>query len=130
MKNCPCGSQKFYADCCGAFIDAGNIPATPEELMRSRYTAYAQVNIDYIERTMKPPASNGFNKDEARLWAQQVKWKELKLLKSGKEKDKNIVEFQAYYEFGNKVYCLHEISEFQILNQKWYYSAGKIIVDE
>lgn len=39
------------------FIPNQKILSTPEELMRSRYTAYNQVNIDYIARTMRSPAA-------------------------------------------------------------------------
>lgn len=55
--SCPCKSGKRYADCCEPFITRINLPETPEQLMRSRYTAYSQANIDYIMGTMKGEAS-------------------------------------------------------------------------
>ena len=61
MTTCPCGSKKNYADCCQPFIELKKIPETPEQLMRSRYTAYTQANMDYIVRTMRGKAAADFD---------------------------------------------------------------------
>ena len=50
---CPCGSGKPLSACCGPYLEGKEDPPTPEALMRSRYTAYTQGNLDYIEKTMK-----------------------------------------------------------------------------
>src|SRR5579872_6887463 len=71
--NCPCASGKTYLDCCGVFITHQKLPSTPKELMRSRYTAYYQVNTDYIARTMKSPAADHFDVKAAREWAKKIK---------------------------------------------------------
>ena len=41
--------------------------------MRSRYTAYTEANIGYIQRTMKAPALSRFNAESAKVWAATVK---------------------------------------------------------
>jgi hypothetical protein len=38
---CPCGSGGLYKACCGRFHEGSAVPATAEELMRSRYSACA-----------------------------------------------------------------------------------------
>src|SRR4030066_174277 len=48
---CPCGSGQAYAVCCGTFIDNDVLPATAEQLMRSRYSAYVLAREDYLLRT-------------------------------------------------------------------------------
>src|SRR4030065_912312 len=48
---CPCKSGQAYAVCCGAFIDHDALPATAEQLMRSRYTAYVLAREDYLLHT-------------------------------------------------------------------------------
>jgi len=45
---CPCKSSHLYINCCKPFHDYQALPRIPEELMRSRYSAYALSNIDYI----------------------------------------------------------------------------------
>ena len=39
MSECPCGSGKSYAVCCG-LLHTGAAAPTAEALMRSRYSAY------------------------------------------------------------------------------------------
>lgn len=125
MQTCPCGSKNNYADCCGIFIENRQSPQTPEQLMRSRYTAYTQANIDYILRTMKSPAADGFNPEDARKWAQHVKWLQLNVVKSSSAGNMGEVEFIAYFTLNNKKHALHELSKFQFENGSWYYVDGK-----
>ena len=47
-EKCPCMSGKAYAECCEPVIKGTRKAATPEELMRSRYSAYAKAEIDHI----------------------------------------------------------------------------------
>jgi SEC-C motif-containing protein len=127
MQNCPCGTSKSYMECCGLFIDGKHLPSTPEQLMRSRYTAYSKANINYIKNTMQPPASDNFDEKEAKQWAKKIKWTRLEV-KSATQNDENgTVEFIAYYTVNNKNYRLHEISEFHCINEKWFYVDGQIL---
>lgn len=124
MENCSCGTNKSYANCCGAFISGQKLPQTPEALMRSRYTAYTKANIEYIIRTMKAPANNNFHPEEAREWAQQVDWLGLEIIKTTSNGLTGFVEFRAYFKHGNKNQVLHEISEFRQDEEQWYYING------
>ncbi len=125
MTKCPCGSDKNYDECCGIYINDQTKPATPEQLMRSRYTAYTQANIDYIQRTMQAPASDRFDAESARQWAATVEWLGLEVIHSNIEKDKGYVEFIARFNEHDKKNCIHEISEFHQINGQWYYVDGK-----
>lgn len=93
--------------------------------MRSRYTAYNKLNLDYITRTMKPPAADHFDAQEALEWARRVKWLRLEVLASQTEKDRGSVEFKAYFTEEGREHCLHERSEFRLENKQWYYFDGK-----
>lgn len=120
--DCKCGSKLLFVDCCSRFIDDKLFPATPEELMRSRYTAYTQANIDYITATMCERASIGFDAEDAYLWASSVKWLKLEVIKTYLISDSSgVVEFKAYFRENNKKHCLHEISEFKVINNQWFY---------
>ncbi len=46
VKLCPCGAMRDYVRCCGQYIDAAVLPESPEQLMRSRYTAFVRRNSD------------------------------------------------------------------------------------
>lgn len=124
MKNCPCGSQVAYAQCCGLFIE-GIVPApTPEKLMRSRYTAYTLANIPYIMQTMRGTALVGFNPAEAAQWAKQAIWLKLEIKNSSEQGDRGFVEFIASYRWGKEKQTLHEKSEFEKIAGRWYYVNG------
>lgn len=124
MQTCPCGNKKNYTDCCGLFIDENKKPNTPEELMRSRYTAYTQANMEYIARTMLPPASQHFNAKEAYNWSNKVEWLQLNVITSSMDGNKGFVEFEAYYKDQGKKFVMHEASEFRFERDQWYYIDG------
>lgn len=129
MKTCYCGSANAYENCCGIYITTDQPAPTPEALMRSRYSAYSQANIDYIKKTMKGAASVGFDPIEATLWAKQVIWQGLKVIKASQTGDKGQVEFVVQYLFNSHRHRMHEISEFQLENGRWYYVDG-VVPDE
>lgn len=120
MKYCPCGTDKSYSDCCGNFIEGEKLPATAEELMRSRYSAYHQRQFEYIINTMKPPAATEFNLAAAKRTADDIRWTRLEVIKA----TENTVEFRAHYRIGSEYSFVHEISQFEFENGKWYYIDG------
>ena len=125
MQNCPCGSNKNHNECCAIYIEDHKNPETPEKLMRSRYTAYTQANIDYITKTMRPPALSHFDSESVRQWAARVQWSGLEVVRSAFDNTKGSVEFIAHFYEQGKKSCIHEISEFHQINDQWYYVDGK-----
>jgi len=125
MAHCPCGSQKEYPSCCGAFIAGLAHAPTPEALMRSRYTAYSMANIDYIARTMSGPAAEGFDPQSAKKWAQSARWVKLEVLSSKMEGDKGEVSFKAHYVINHQPQLLAERSFFERVNGEWKYIDGE-----
>ncbi len=124
---CPCCSGKPYKDCCLPYIEGQTIPATAEALMRSRYTAYTQANVDYIQATMCGPAAKDYNSEQARIWAKTAKWRRLKVLQSfahPSSADIAYVHFIAYYVFQGKPQKLEETSEFHCINGQWFYVSN------
>lgn len=124
MESCVCNSGKTYTECCGPFIAGEAVPGTPEALMRSRYTAYAKANMDYIASTMKGPAALDFDKNSAKQWATQIEWKGLKIIRSEQKDIEGKVEFIAHCKFNGNEDVLYEISEFLLENGRWYYVDG------
>jgi SEC-C motif-containing protein len=123
---CPCKSKKNYAECCEPFITKNALPDTPEKLMRSRYTAYAQANIGYIADTMK---NNTWSEEElggTKEWAQSITWVKLKVIKSYMDTpEKGFVEFKAYYRYKKQMHVMHEFSEFILEGNQWFYMGAK-----
>ena len=51
MTNCYCGSSDTFENCCEIYIKGIQKPATAEALMRSRYSAFATGEADYLVAT-------------------------------------------------------------------------------
>ena len=123
---CPCSSQLTYENCCEPIIE-GQIADSAERLMRARFTAYTQVNMDFIEKTHDPSTIKKTNMKENRAWAEQTKWLDLNIVnteKGGSGDDWGKVEFKANYENGGEKGTHHEVSEFNRKDGKWYFSKG------
>ncbi len=122
---CICGSGLNYPDCCGRFHSGAAQPATAEALMRSRFSAYAKRDVDYLLATWdtpKRPASIDFSKETA-------VWQKLSIVstkKGGAQDSKGIVEFKAYYLQDGEDHFMHEISRFVKTNARWLYLDGVI----
>ena len=127
-KQCSCGSNSTYLQCCGQFIDGLSLPITPEALMRSRYTAYTLADIAYIKKTMRGKATIGFDETEAGHWASSVYWLGITVLQSrphATDTSNGHVEFIAKYLDKNTIRTIHEISEFHQIDGIWFYIDGR-----
>lgn len=130
MSNCACGSDLTYQNCCEKLHNGNSHANTAEQLMRSRYSAFANHKIQYIADTHIPGTAD-FDAEEARDWAVNSNWKGLEIIKTqqGQEQDlKGIVEFKAFYDDKNgKSLVHHEVASFKKENDRWYYVSGQIV---
>jgi SEC-C motif domain protein len=129
--NCYCCSGREFEDCCRPFIGGLAKPATAEELMRSRYTAYATVEVDYLWRTTHPATRQFHEPGAIEQWAKTSRWQKLEIISTanGNSSDKKgTVEFKAYYLDGdNRPRTHHEISNFRKELGKWFFVDGKVL---
>jgi SEC-C motif domain protein len=123
---CPCGAGS-YSECCGRFINGGKIAPSAVDLMRSRYTAFALRNEDYLRATWWP----GTLPEEAIVVEDDVKWISLKIVghAHASHADEATVEFIAAFKVGGRAHKLHEISNFvrqpdPAGTPRWYYVDG------
>lgn len=122
---CPCGSLKAYPLCCGVYINEEKLPHTPEQLMRSRYTAFTQANVDYIGKTMRNQALKQYDPHASKEWASSLKWDRLEVLCTPvvpKNKLIGVVHFIAHYFENNFPQQIEEWSEFTYIEDRWYYT--------
>lgn len=116
---CLCGSNKEYEECCGAIIKGIKEPDGVEELMRSRYTAYAEKNISYVLQTTHPEKVGELKKDELQEWADSTTWDRLEIISTDEEN--GVVNFIAYYKDKDAVIPHHEIAQFKKSDDTWYF---------
>lgn len=125
MTLCPCGSTTTYEQCCGLYVEQKKIPETPEQLMRSRYTAYSLAKINYIRQTMQGKALIGFNEVEMTQSLSKTTWVGLQVIQSYMENsDKGFVAFIAHFLERNQLKHIHELSEFHRIDNQWFYVDG------
>ena len=130
MSQCPCGSKELYTDCCEIYISGTKNPETAEKLMRSRYTAYVNVEIDYLFETLHPDNRGDHDSKNAKDWAQSSEWIDLEIVNTkdgGPEDSEGVVEFCANYRQKGSRLKHHEIATFKKLDDKWYFEDGEAV---
>ncbi len=126
--NCPCQSGKNFEECCKPFLTSEAMPQTAEELMRSRYTAFTQVDVEYLKKTLAPESRTDFDSNATKKWAEQAKWKGLQILSTEKGQAgdaKGTVEFIATYEAEGEGLDHHETAQFRKTDSgQWLFIDG------
>jgi len=123
---CPCGSKKTFDNCCFKVITTKKA-VTAEQLMRSRYSAYATNNAQYIFDTYASSSKKEQSLKAISQWAKQCKWISLSIKSTTTHGDDATVEFIAHYVQNSTLYQLHENSNFIKTDEHWYYVDGEIL---
>jgi SEC-C motif-containing protein len=128
MQNlCPCGSSLSYTACCEPIISGRKDAVTAQELMRSRYSAFTQANVDYLMRSHSAKTRPIKEHTSIEKWAKSVVWMGMTVIQTqAGEVDDEIgyVEFKALYLENGTPEQIHEKSLFQRENGKWVYVSG------
>lgn len=129
MEMCPCGSGNSYETCCEPLIRGTESATTAEAMLRSRYTAHAKREVDYIVQTTHPEKRKDDDEKTVARWTRKTEWLNMKLLgteNGGPDDDEGIVSFEAnYFEKGER--RVHrEIATFKKIDGKWYFYDAEI----
>ncbi|WP_294288962.1 YchJ family protein [uncultured Chryseobacterium sp.] len=120
--NCPCCSGKTYEDCCQPFHTGENNAPTAEALMRSRFSAFAIPNGDYLMETTFPGKRKYHNRKDLQEWGEINTWTKLEIIN---KPNANKVEFKAFYTDEDGVPQIHhELSTFKMVQNRWFYVSG------
>ncbi len=122
---CPCSSGLQYGECCGP-IHTGSAPApTAQALMRSRFSAFAVGDADYLLESWHPstrPADLDLDAD--------TRWLRLDIVSTsagGPFDDRGEVAFEARYRTADgERGVLRERSRFVREHGRWYYLDGDV----
>ena len=123
--SCPCGSV-LYSQCCQPLHLGKSKAQSAEQLMRSRYSAFAKYEIDYIVKTTALGQQQALDVKAIADWSKANQWLKLEIVKAQEKLDKNHaqVEFKAHYVDQNshtqQVEIHHEISHFVRHENEWY----------
>lgn len=118
MSTCPCGLDRPQVACCGPVIGGAVVAATAEQLMRSRFTAFAVGDAAHLLATWhprtRPPA---VTLDPAQRWTRL----EVLHATGGLFDREGTGEFRAHHVRRGRVDILHERSHFVREDGRWLY---------
>lgn len=128
---CPCGSQKKFKKCCRTY-HFGENPSNALDLMKSRYSAYAANDSNYIIKT-----THRDNKDytkDTQSWKESIhdffdhtEFKNLEILEFVDGEEVAFVTFRATLFQGAIDVSFTEKSKFVKANDLWLYHSGEFI---
>ncbi|MEI6895789.1 MAG: YchJ family metal-binding protein [Colwellia sp.] len=126
---CPCGSTLLFKACCQLFITKDithrQQANSAEQLMRSRFSAYAIKNSQYIFATYGAKQQLNLSVTDIQSWADECVWIALVI----HETSVSTVDFSAYYVLDNSLYELREKSNFMLEQDQWRYIDGDVTVN-
>ncbi len=127
MSACPCCSTLEYSQCCEPIIKGEVQAKTPEQVMRSRYSAYVNADIKYLEESTHPDGRTDFDEEATRTWAENSDWEKLEIISTkggGPEDSEGFVEFIAHFSQGEAEHKHHELAIFKKEADRWFFLDG------
>lgn len=128
VTDCPCGRQDErcrelpFAQCCGRYLDGGEVAPDAQALMRSRYSAFVLGRVDYLRATWHPDHCPPDLAPEP-----GTKWLGLEVRDHClRDPDHAEVEFVARYRVLGRAVRLHERSRFVREQGRWLYVDGDL----
>ena len=131
MSSCPCGSELEFDACCNRYISGAQQPQSAAELMRARYSAYANCACDFLHESLHPAHRSDHDKEATRRWAESSEWLGLEIVSTEQGEatdDEGMVEFIATFREKGVVRRYHERSTFKRENGQWYFVDGNMVV--
>jgi SEC-C motif-containing protein len=129
-QTCPCramdSQQLAYSACCARYIEERLPAPSAEALVRSRYTAFAIGDIDYLVDSLAPESRHDFDRKAITHWSRSSQWLGLEILSTeqGPTGDETgYVEFVAHFTSEGERYSHRERSLFRhdAQNGRWYF---------
>jgi SEC-C motif-containing protein len=121
-SRCPCGTGLPLDECCGPLHDGTVTAATAEQLMRSRYSAFAVGDAGYLLATWHSTTRPGTVELDL-----DVRWTGLDVVAAtggSLLSSAATVEFRAHYIVAGRAGTQHENSRFVREDGRWRYLDG------
>ena len=124
---CPCTSGREFAECCEPIIQQRQKATTAEQLMRSRYSAYALGHTDWIIESQSPDGRQFVDRRATEEWSKRATWHRMEILEvkdGGPEDAEGFVDFKAHYTIAGEDIVHHEVASFRRVDDTWYFVDG------
>jgi len=125
---CPCSSKLPFERCCEPFLTRAAYPDTAEQLMRSRFSAYAQRRVAYLAATTAAEEREKLDVEELGRYCRAVTCISLKVLDTqlgGPGDETGTVTFHAKLLINGKRLLHWEKSRFVREEGHWVYLDGE-----
>ncbi len=121
--SCPCGNKTEYSKCCQPIHRDHSLAKTPEQLMRSRYSAFILNDVNHLRRTWM----QNHCPDVISTGQGEVKWVHLQIEEAAATEKDTIgsVSFKATFISDSQAFTLYEKSTFRKVDNLWYYVQGE-----
>jgi SEC-C motif-containing protein len=126
-RPCPCFSKTTLDRCCGPFLSGAAAPVTCEQLMRSRFSAYALAKVDYLVETTALAQREGLDRAELGAYCRSIRCVGLKIVAreaGGPGDEAGTVKFHASLQVNGKRHLHVEVSRFVREEGRWRYVDG------
>ena len=114
QNSCPCGGF-LYSSCCAPLHRGERQAATAEQLMRSRYSAYALGEVEYLLQTQPSAVPLARRRRELAASIGQLRWQRIKIITvtaGGPHDLSGTVTFEAHYDAAGQWGVMRECSLF------------------
>lgn len=128
-STCWCGKLTPFESCCAPYISGDKKAPDAETLMRSRYSAYATQQFQYILDTYAEKQRQLLSLSQLSADADETQWLFLNVESSNQAADKATVTFSAFYKIYDTFYKMRECSSFIVEDGQWRYTKGNISDD-
>lgn len=118
--HCPCSPDSLYENCCKP-LHNGAVASSPEQLMRSRFSAFALNLAGYLAQTWHPST-----RPEVEL-SDNPAWVQLQIIEAVQQGNKGMVHFRAFYKTDNELGMMEEKSNFVREQGQWFYVQGEVL---
>ncbi len=137
MDLCSCSSALRYSQCCSPLHRGEREAQSPEQLMRSRFCAFARKQLPYLRRTLHPSHPDASRPEadvlrELRASAQGYRYVRLHILGTDGPDARGVarVLFLAELFEHGKNRSFVELSEFEQVAGAWRYARGEARLTE
>ena len=117
----------MYASCCEPYVAGWEVVPTAEALMRSRYSAYARAEVDYLVATHAPETRAPDLHAQVAAWAKAARFVRLEVVDrqdGGVDDASGTVTFVAHFVEGGVARAMSERSRFRKDASGWVYVDG------
>jgi SEC-C motif-containing protein len=125
---CPCKSSKLFGACCSSILVDHSLAATPEMLMRSRFTAFVIEDSAFLLRSW-----DNSTRPQSIHFENNIVWLRL-IIEDAPQPlpgdSAGTVTFRAYFIQNDKFVEMKEQSTFTRKRGLWFYLNGELTLQE